>query len=307
MTSTNASSASAGSDNAGPRGHAGGLALVLLAGLFWSSGGTLIRLTEAVDPWIVVAYRSIFVTLFFVAIIVARYGRAAPLAFLRVGWIGVLAGLCLGLTFTGYIVSVSLTTVANALFMFGAAPLFAAVLARVMLGERATTTTWCAIAVAIAGITLMVHDGLAAQQAAGSLVALASSFGFALYGVLIRRAGAGDSMPTVAYAGAVATAVAIAVLHGPGGSGLGASARDVALCLAMAVGQLGLGFVLFSMGARTVPAAELMLLALIEPIVSPVWVWLAVGEVPSTGTLVGGGVVAAAIVLLAVDVARRSR
>jgi drug/metabolite transporter (DMT)-like permease len=61
--------------------------------------------------------------------------------------------------------------------------------------------------------------------------------------------------------------------------------------------QIGLGLIFLSIGARLIPAAEVALITLLEIVLGPLWVWLALGERPSATTLVGGAIVLAAVVI----------
>jgi drug/metabolite transporter (DMT)-like permease len=129
---------------------------------------------------------------------------------------------------------------------------------------------------------------------------------FAVYNVLLRRGRANDMMPCVVIAGLVAAAIAApVVIAGPGGFVVGA--QDLALCVVMGTVQVGLGLTVFTLGARHVPAVELALLSMSELVLAPLWVWLAVGEVPSAFTLAGGAIVMTAIALQALSGARRRR
>jgi drug/metabolite transporter (DMT)-like permease len=83
-----------------------------------------------------------------------------------------------------------------------------------------------------------------------------------------------------------------------------------ALWLALfGAGQIGLGLILLTIGARLVPAAQVALISLLEVVLGPLWVWLAMGERPGAGTLVGGAIVVGAVILQARDPAatRRAR
>jgi DME family drug/metabolite transporter len=83
--------------------------------------------------------------------------------------------------------------------------------------------------------------------------------------------------------------------------------RDLALCAVMGAAQVGCGLALFTLGARHVPVAELTLLSLTELALAPIWVWLALGEVPSGYTLIGGAIIVTAIVFHALSGTRRRR
>jgi len=140
----------------------------------------------------------------------------------------------------------------------------------------------------------------------GSLLALGASLSFAVFNVLLRRGRANDMMPCVVIAGLVAAAIAAPMaLAAPGGLALGA--RDLALCIAMGTVQVGFGLTVFTIGARHVSAVELALLSMSELVLAPLWVWLAVDEVPSVYTLAGGAILMTAIAFQALSGVRRRR
>ena len=287
-------------------GYARGVALVALAGVFWSLGGILVRWIEAAGAWHIIFYRSLALVLTLLAIIALRHRGRLRAALVAAGLNGVAAGACLAAGFIGFILALHHTTVANTLFVLGAAPLFAAFLGRCLLGEAVRAATWLAIALACCGITIMVAGGLALGTLAGNLFALGASLSFATFSVLLRRGRESDMLPCVCYAGMISASVAaLAVVGLPGPPLFAVGARDLALCVAMGVIALGLGLTCFTLGARHVPAVEMTLLSLTELVLGPLWVWLGVGEVPSGYTLAGGAVVLAAISYQALSGARR--
>jgi drug/metabolite transporter (DMT)-like permease len=298
---------------AGARPDAGylfGVAMVTLAGGFWSIGGILVRWIEAADAWQIIFYRSAALALSVTLLVAIRHRGRLLAAFAGAGWNGALAGACLSGGFIGYVLALHHTTVANAVFMLGTAPFFAAVLGRWCLGEAVRPATWLALAVALAGIALMVGGSLVLGTIAGSLLALVASLSFAGFNVLLRRGRDTDMMPCVVIAGAIAALIALPVVaatHPDLASAFALSARDLVLCLIMGAVQVGLGLAVFTLGARHVSAVELALLAMTELFLAPLWVWLGVGEVPSAWTLAGGAVVMAAITFQALSGARRRR
>jgi drug/metabolite transporter, DME family len=292
-------------------GYARGVALVAFAGVFWSLGGILVRWIEAASAWQIIFYRSLALVLTLLAIIALRHRGRVGAALVAAGWSGVAAGACLAAGFFGFILALHHATVANTLFVLGASPLFAAVLGRWLLGEAVRRATWLALALASCGIAIMVAGGLVLGSLTGNLLALGTSLSFAIFSVLLRRGRESDMLPCVAYAGLIAALVAGLMVTGlpefarPPLFAIGA--RDLALCLAMGAVALGLGLTCFTLGARHVPAVEMTLLSFTELVLGPLWVWLGVGEVPSGYTLVGGGIVLAAISYQALSGARRRR
>ena len=155
-------------------------------------------------------------------------GRLAA-AFAGIGASGLLAGACLSGGFIGYVLALHHTTVANASFMLGTAPFFAAILGRWFLREEVRRATWLAMTLALCGVAVMVAGSLVIGSVTGNLFALGASLSFAVYNVLLRRGRANDMMPCVVIAGLVAAAIAApVVIAGPGGPS--SSARRTSAC-----------------------------------------------------------------------------
>ncbi len=287
--------------------YARSVALVALAGLCWSSGGTLVKLVHAADAFQIVLWRSVFVLPVVLGFMAWR-DAATMLGRLRaVGWNGLLGGLCLTGAFVGWVLALTMTTVANAAFVLASMPFMAALLARLLLGEPIRGVTWAATGLAGLGIAVIAVPGIGSGRLEGTLLALGSCASFALFSVTLRRARLADSSPSLVF-GAMLSAAACAVLllsgRGPGALTIGW--HDLALCAVMGVVQIGCGLIAFASGSRHLPAADLLLLAQTEIILAPVWAWLVVGEVPAAPTLLGGGIVLAAVFLQAVVGARRA-
>lgn len=271
-----------------------GVALVLVAGVCWSTMGLGIRAIEAANAWQILFFRSCAIVPFLFAVIAWR-SKGRPFRVIRrAGAAGALGGLALVFAFSGGIYAVQATTVANAMFLFAAAPFLAAVLGLAVLGEWVRTGTWWAMAGAIAGMALMVWEGVNAGHLAGNVAALVSALGFACFTISLRWRKLDDMMPGVFLAGVFSLIFGAAVCQAAG-FGFDVPAGDVGVALALGVGQVGLGLILYTIGSRAVPAAELALLSMTEVLLGPLWVWLAIGETAGLYTLLGGGVLLAAI------------
>ncbi|MCU0903979.1 MAG: DMT family transporter [Tabrizicola sp.] len=283
-----------------------GVALCLAAGTIWSLMGLGLRQIESASVWQILFWRS-------VGMIPVLLGfmwwtsRGRPFAALRaVGLAGVAGGLGLVLAFAGAIFAFQTTTVANAVLLFAASPFVAAVLGWLILREPVRPSTWVAIAIAVFGMYLMVSDGLETGAFAGNIAALLSAVGFGVFSVALRWGRVGDMMP-VAFVGSIfSTLFAGGVLMALGQPIL-ATPQDMAVAFAIGFCVVAMGMVLFTLGSRVVPAAELTLLSLVEVLLGPLWVWLALGETASPNTLIGGGVLLAGVVFNAVMGARTPR
>ncbi len=272
-----------------------GRALVMLSGLFFSVGGVLVRLIEGASEWQIVLYRSLSLSVTILIVLAARQ-RKFPLASLAgAGAANYVAGLCLAITFIGFIFSLKHTTVANTLLLMSTASFMAAVLGWFLLGERVPRVTWIAMVVATAGVAAMVGGGAGVGGFAGDGYALLTAFFYACYVIALRSGRTINMLPSACLAGLISAVISggMALIQR---QGLEIPGRDLMLCTILGSVQLGCGFLLFTTGSRHVPAVELVLLALTEVILAPIWVALFVGEVPGRFTFLGGGILLVAVV-----------
>jgi drug/metabolite transporter (DMT)-like permease len=264
---------------------------MIVAAACWSSGGILVRQLSIVNPWEIVFWRSSFMTLFVAATLLVMHGRRMPAQVRAVGFPGALSGLFLAGTFFFFIASLTRTTVANTFVLMSVSPFLAAIAGRVFLRERVPWRTWVAMAVAFSGILVMFSESVDGGRLSGNLLALGVSCCFALNLTMLRRFHARiDMLPTVMLAGLWSLLPAF-VLAGP----LAASGRDIAILAFMGCVQLGTGCLLMTAASRDLSATELGLLALLEPMLGPIWVWVFLSEAPGPMALAGGIVVLAAV------------
>lgn len=256
--------------------------------------GLGIRYIEVANVWQILFYRSLAMTPFlFIVMTIRAKGRALP-AIRNAGLAGVVGGTALVFAFAGGIFAVQSTSVANAMFLFAAAPFFAALLGRFILGERVRRGTWLAMIGAMLGITMMVWEGVSLGHMIGNVSALVSALGFAVFTITLRWRKFDDMMPTVVLAGffAIITTGSVCYLSG---YSLRLPLNDILISLGLGVFQVGAGLTLYTIGSRAVPAVELALLSMTEVVLGPFWVWLAIGETAGFYTLLGGVVLLLAI------------
>jgi len=256
--------------------------------------GIGIRLIEVANAWQILFYRSLALVPFLFLIIAAQSG-GKPIAVIRkCGAAGIIGALALVTAFFGGIFSVQATTVANAMFLFAAAPFMAALLGLFILRERVRTATWWAMIFAMIGIAIMVWQGISMGRLSGNIAALIAALGFAVFTIALRWRKMDDMMPTVLLAGIFAIIVSASVCHIAGYSFL-LPTQDILIAALLGVFQVGAGMVIYTIGSKAVPAAELALLAMTEVVLGPLWVWIFLDETASTNTLLGGAVIMAAI------------
>jgi len=281
-----------------------GVLLVFFAGVLWSTVGLGIRLIEDALVWQILLYRSFSLSILLYIVIRIRTGRD-PIGLARqAGLRGFLGGLALVAAYGGGIFAVQSTSVANAMLLFASAPFMAAILGLVILRESVRGSTWIAISVACIGIGVMVWNQTGESSMIGNLAALGSAFGFAVFTIIIRWGKSGEMLPLVFISGILGIFIMGAIcllLNLP----LLLTPRDGGIALSMGIFQVGAGLVLYTIGSKSVPAAELTLLSMAEVVLGPIWVWLFLGETTTTQTLIGGAILLTAIIGNALSGARR--
>ena len=282
-----------------------GLIFVFMAGVLWSTVGLGIRLIDEATVWQILLYRSISLSLFLATVIYLRSRGNLFEVVKAAGLPGCIAGLALVGAYSGGIYGIQSTSVANAMLLFASAPFMAAILGWIFLREKVRKATWIAILFAILGIGIMVQDKTQGGAALlGNLAALGSAFGFAVFTVALRWGRSGDMLPAVFLSGIFAIFITSSICLFSG-LPFQISVNDTSISMGMGIFQVGAGLVLYTLGSKTLPAAELTLLSLAEVLLGPLWVYLFLNEVATLNTLFGGLVLLLAIAGNAISGARR--
>jgi DME family drug/metabolite transporter len=290
-------------------GYIGGALLALAAGTMWSFGGITVRYAPDSDSWQYLIWRSVGLLVAVEAWSLAR-GQGLLLArFARSmadrQWIDLVAALALTLAAGAFVYALKATTIANAIFFASVTPLISMVLARTILAEALTWPAVVAIGLGLAGLAVMVGGDFGRGTLGGDLVALLSSLGFAIYSICVRLAPRRDFSPTLS-AYALLSLLLCCVVTLVNGRPLAPPPQDIAMALLHGAVFIGIGIPLFNRAAPRVPAVGLVVLAQTETILSPIWAWLIIGEVPALTTLAGGALILSGVVLTAVAGARRA-
>jgi drug/metabolite transporter (DMT)-like permease len=271
--------------------RAKGLVITLAGVLVITPDALLVRLIAA-DEWTVLFWRGLLSGLAILAGLGLLHRRRLPRQLRTIGKTGVWLAVLFSAGTVLFIISVSLTTVANTLFIVSTAPLFAAIIARVFLGEAVPPRTWAAIGCALFGIGVIASGS--AGQGSGSLLGDLAALGIAVSMAgtfsLARKERANSMVPAMALSGFI-TAFAVLPLAAP----FEFAARDPVYLGLMGLVVIPLGFSLITLGPRYLPAPEVSLLLLLEAVLGPLWVWLALDEDPGAATLVGGFIVIATL------------
>lgn len=270
---------------------------VLLAAVLWSSGGLGVKSVEA-TALSLAGYRSLFAipVLVLAAALEARRKNLSPWPMLRRKYVW-MAAASYALMVVSFVVSAKLTTAANAILLQYTGPIYVALFSWPLLRERVRTIDWVATAGCVLGMVLFFLDKVSAEGRLGNLFAIASSFGFAGVPLLMRleQRTQGASWPGLAISPFVAMVLgnAVSVLFCAPDMIAHPLSTPSAWLIVMALGviQIGAAYWLFGAAVGRMPAIRSTLLATIEPILSPVWVALFIGEMPSRWAVVGGSVI----------------
>ena len=265
---------------------------IAAAAAAWSTAGGLQR-ELSVGVTTQLAGRALFAFLALAIVVSIRYRGGTIAAFRGMGIAGLGVAACTAVASGTFIVALNHASVANVLFIQAVAPIVAALLAWIALGESVTARAGVAMAVALLGVGLMV-GGPGSGGIVGVGLSLLMTVAFAV-SVVITRSRRDISMTPAICLSQLLLVLAIGPFAHPGSVGQ----HDLLFLVLLGVGQMGLGLVLFTMGTRLIAASEVALIILLEVVLGPFWAWLAVSETPSLMTLVGGAVVVVAVLLQA--------
>jgi drug/metabolite transporter (DMT)-like permease len=275
-------------DQAGRRRR--GQIYVVLAAVAWSTAGVLQR-QLTLDTSTQVFGRAAFAAVGLLGYVAIVERGQVLRGFKSVGGAGIAVALCVAIASSCFIAALNHASVARVLFILAVSPVLAALLAWATLGEPISRRTALAMVLALSGVAVMLGAPGEASLT-GDGLAFVAALAFSVMIVITRWRHEVSMAPATCLSQAILVA-AFLPFATPGEI----SGDDLAWLAALGIGQIGLGFALLTVGARLIPAAQVGLITLLEVVLGPVWVWLALDERPGTLTLVGGTIVIAAIVL----------
>ncbi len=256
--------------------------LLLIAALCWSLGGVLIKSIDW-PPMAVAGARSAIA----IPLMLAFVGR--PKFTFSLAQIGGAIGYAL--TVVLFVFATRMTTAANAIFLQYTAPIYVAIIGRWYLNERALRIDWLVIAVALGGIALFFMDRLTVSGFWGNIVALGSGLAFASVAIFLRKEKAASPVTAIILGNIIVAVAGAPFMLGAPPLGAGDGWR----LLLLGTVQLGLPYVFYGIAIKQVTALEATLIPLLEPILNPLWVMLALGEQPGPWAIVGAALVLAAV------------
>ncbi len=265
---------------------------MVVSALIFSTGALFVRGLDHPHAWTTVFWRSVSASVSLLILIVWRERKNSLQVIAKMGKPGWAVGAAFSGASVGMVVALSRTSVAIVLVIYALAPLAAAVLAWVFIGERVRGYTWLAIVVTVAGVGYMVSGSGANGSAIGALIALIVPLSFGFGTVIIRRHSTIAMIPAMFLAAFISAVIALPFAHP-----FEVTTHDLVLMLAFGFAQLGVGLAIFAVGAAGAPATNVALLSMLEPIMGPIWVWIFMNEYPGVPALIGGTIVFTALVI----------
>ena len=265
--------------------------IVLIAGILWSFGPYVVRHIDQPEtvPWQYLFTRGLVIFILLNMYLFLEEGKDFYKNYFKVGISGIVGGIGLGTAMITFIWSITNTTAAITLLCLAAMPFITALLGFLFLKEKISITVWIAIVVAAAGICIMAFDNSEQNTLPGLIFGLISAIGFSIFSVSLRWRKETPKFTTVAVAGlfcCMFSGVMILIndlnFLSTGKNHALFATHGTLVCL---------GLILYSIGSKHIPAAELTLLSLTEVIGGIFWVWLpflGVNEIPSQSTVIGG-------------------
>ena len=273
-----------------------GYILCLLGGFFLSWGGLIIRSFETQDMWQILLIRSLFFVITLIIFLVLTYGINTTEIVKRSGFPAIVAGLFLSLSFVAYIAAMSMTTVANVVFIISTQTIFLAIFGYLFLKEKISLKGFIAIFLALIGMIVMVGNSINQGTLLGNVISFAIPINFTILVMIIRKFPELDMIPAIFYSGIFSGIYGLFL-----SSSLTFSMNDIIMGFLLGVPQLAFGFICVTIGTKTTQAVTVGLLMLLETIFAPIWVWIFLNEVPPSSVLIGGFIIISAVVLKSSD------
>tara|TARA_B100000674_G_scaffold6402_1_gene5074 strand:- start:676 stop:1581 length:906 start_codon:yes stop_codon:yes gene_type:complete len=265
--------------------------VVLVAGLLWSFGPYVVRHIDNAQqvPWQYLFTRGFVIFIILNLFLYLEEGNEFLKNYMKIGISGFVGGVGLGIAMITFIYSITNTSAAVTLLCLAAMPFITALLGFMFLKESISVNVWAAIIIAAIGILVMAIDNTGKNTIVGFIFGIISSIGFSIFSITLRWRKETPKFTTVAIAGMFCAVVSALMITLNDLSFL-SSGKNHALFATHGT-LVCLGLILYSIGSKHIPAAELTLLSLTEVIGGIFWVWipiLGINEIPSQSTVIGG-------------------
>ena len=271
--------------------------ILLLFGAFCLSwGGFIVRSFEEASVWQILLIRSVFFVIALIFFLISTYKKDTLKIFKDAGYPALVAGLVLSLSFVAYVYAMTITTVANVVFIISTQTMFLAITGYIFLKEKISLISFISIVLAMSGITIMIGDSILSGSLLGNIIALAIPINFSILVIIIRKNKNLDMVPAIFYSGIFSLIYGLILSES-----YTFSYHDIKMGFLLGVPQLAFGFICITIGSRSTASTTVGLLMLTETLFAPVWVWLFLNEIPPISVLIGGAIIIGAIILNSFD------
>ena len=271
--------------------------ILLLFGAFCLSwGGFIVRSFEEASVWQILLIRSVFFVIALTFFLISTYKKDTLKIFKDAGYPALVAGLVLSLSFVAYVYAMTITTVANVVFIISTQTMFLAITGYIFLKEKISLISFTSIVLAMSGITIMIGDSILSGSLLGNIIALAIPINFSILVIIIRKNKNLDMVPAIFYSGIFSLIYGLILSES-----YTFSYHDIKMGFLLGVPQLAFGFICITIGSRSTASTTVGLLMLTETLFAPVWVWLFLNEIPPISVLIGGAIIIGAIILNSFD------
>ena len=266
--------------------------LIFLGAFCLSFGGLIVKSFEGATLWQILFWRQVFFIFIVSIFLIIIYKKNIFGALYKSGVPGVIGGLVLGLGFSSYVFAMYNTTVANTNFIIQTQVIFLAVFGYFFLKEKISKITLASIILAVTGVILLLGNTLSPGQMIGNIAAFIMPNSFAVLILIVRKYPNVDMIPLQLVAGIIAMLIGYFVA-----TKITISSHDLILGFLAGFFQIGFGFILITIGARTTPSAMVGIIMLTEAVFGPLWAWFFLNEKPPFLILLGGGIIIFAVFL----------
>ena len=266
--------------------------IVFLGACALSFGGLIVKSFEGSSLWQILFWRSFFFSIVVFLFLIATHKKNFFNSLIKIGSPGLIGGIILAGGYAGYVFAMYNTTVTNANFIIQTQTIFLALFGYIFLREKISKLTLISIILAVSGITLMLGGSLTAGQMIGNIAAFLMPISFAVLILIVRKFPDIDMVPLQLIAGLGAMTLGYFF-----SSKIIVSSHDIILGFIAGFFQVGLGFILITIGARKTPSALVGIIMLTEAVLGPLWAWVFINENPPLVVLFGGSIILFAVFL----------
>jgi len=266
-----------------PLNYRSGVIATILAAIIWSTGGLFIKLLPQ-SAYAILFYRSIYAAILFLVVFRAKV--------FQVNWLTLVASFFYTVLLISFVLATKLTTAANAIFLQYTAPAMVLLLEPLFFKIKLLRINVITVVISIFGMCLFFVDQFTGEFNWGVVSAVIS--GFALAGLVIsQRLNYKASPESAIFVGNIWVVMIMLLIAQPD---LSATGVEHSMLLFLGLIQIGVGYILFTYGQKILSALESSLIALLEPILNPIWVVIGYGEYPSSYAIIGGVIIIAALI-----------